>query len=108
MSRFDGFKTKDIDEPTEMEIKLTRLVAKKDNEIIKLEEVLEEKNKMIEELEKLREVPSALMSREDLKGVIVTRIKEVYPGVTTGYAVSLLEEVIKDLVSESAKNYIVK
>lgn len=108
MGKFDAFKTKEITEPTDMEMKLTSLVAKRDKEILLLEEILVEKNKVIEELEKLKEVPPSLMSRKDLKGFIVDRIKDVYPGVTTEYAVNLLEEVIKDLVSESTKNHIVK
>ena len=108
MGKFDAFKTKEITEPTDMEMKLTSLVAKRDKEILLLEERFVEKNQVIEELKKITEDPPSLMSRKDLKGFIVDRIKKVYPGVTTEYAVNLLEEVIKDLVSESTKNHIVK
>lgn len=103
-----GFKEKEVDENYIEFKEHFRIVNNAIEKSIRLEKELEEKNKKIEELEQLREVPAALMSRADLKAFVVGKIKEVYPGVTTGYAVSLLEEVIKDLVSESAKNYIVK
>ena len=47
MGKFDAFKTKEITEPTDMEMKLTSLVAKRDKEILLLEEILVEKNKVI-------------------------------------------------------------
>ena len=89
------------------EEKLNRMIATRDKQVLKLEEELEEKNRIIEELTKINEKSILAIGRYEIKEEIVNRVTGIYPEATVDFASELLEEIKRDLIKVSTKKFLV-
>ena len=90
------------------EEKLNRMIATRDKQVLKLEEELEEKNRIIEELTKINEKSILAIGRDEIKEEIVNRVTGIYPEATVDFVSELLEEIKRDLIKVSTKKFLVK
>ncbi|SCJ89859.1 Uncharacterised protein [uncultured Clostridium sp.] len=72
------------------EEKLNRMIATRDKQVLKLEEELEEKNRIIEELTKINEKSILAIGRDEIKEEIVNRVTGIYPEATVDFVSELL------------------
>ncbi|MFR1824756.1 MULTISPECIES: hypothetical protein [Clostridium] len=89
------------------EEKLNRMIATRDKQVLKLEEELEEKNRIIEELTKINEKSILAIGRDEIKEEIVNRVTGIYPEATVDFVSELLEEIKRDLIKVSTKKFLV-
>lgn len=89
------------------EEKLNRMIATRDKQVLKLEEELEEKNSIIEELTKINEKSILAIGRDEIKEEIVNRVTGIYPEATVDFVSELLEEIKRDLIKVSTKKFLV-
>ena len=89
------------------EEKLNRMIATRDKQVLKLEEELEEKNRIIEELTKINEKSILAIGRDEIKEEIVNRVTGIYPEATVYFVSELLEEIKRDLIKVSTKKFLV-
>ena len=89
------------------EEKLNRMIATRDKQVLKLEEELEEKNRIIEELTKINEKTILAIGRDEIKEEIVNRVTGIYPEATVDFVSELLEEIKRDLIKVSTKKFLV-
>ena len=76
-------------------------------QVLKLEEELEEKNRIIEELTKINEKSILAIGRDEIKEEIVNRVTGIYPEATVDFVSELLEEIKRDLIKVSTKKFLV-
>lgn len=86
---------------------LNRMIATRDKQVLKLEEELEEKNRIIEELTKINEKSILAIGRDEIKEEIVNRVTGIYPEATVDFVSELLEEIKRDLIKVSTKKFLV-
>lgn len=89
------------------EEKLNRMIATRDKQVLKLEEELEEKNRIIEELTKINEKSILAIGRDEIKEEIVNRVTGIYPEATVDFVSELLDEIKRDLIKVSTKKFLV-
>ena len=89
------------------EEKLNRMIATRDKQVLKLEDELEEKNRIIEERTKINEKSILAIGRDEIKEEIVNRVTGIYPEATVDFVSELLEEIKRDLIKVSTKKFLV-